>query len=105
MGIAAAAPDIRKALLIGLGVGVTILVLIPLTVTTFGIGPAGIIAGSAAAGLQSTIYGGLVPAGSAFASLTSTAMSGTLLEMAVLPAAIGAVGTGVVVGASTHDEN
>ncbi|KAG9081236.1 hypothetical protein FS749_007811 [Ceratobasidium sp. UAMH 11750] len=87
-------PHIRRRLLIGLGVGATILVLVPLGVATMGFGPAGIIGGSVAAGLQSALYGGFVPAGGAFATLTSVAMTGSVMEMVALPAAaIGGIGS------------
>ncbi|KAG9091158.1 hypothetical protein FRC06_000684 [Ceratobasidium sp. 370] len=87
----ASQPHIRR-LLIGLGVGVAILVLVPVGVATAGFGPAGIIAGSAAAALQSALYGGLVPAGGWFAGLTSAAMTGTVVQMVAVPAAMGVVG-------------
>ncbi|KAG8774457.1 hypothetical protein FRC12_001968 [Ceratobasidium sp. 428] len=97
-------PHVRRALLIGLGVGAAILVMVPLAVVTAGFGPAGIIAGSAAAGLQAALYGAAVPASGVFAGLTSAAMTGTLVEMAVVPAAIGALGAVRIVERS-HNEN
>ncbi|KAG8743860.1 hypothetical protein FRC10_011328 [Ceratobasidium sp. 414] len=84
-------PRIRRKLLIGLGVAAAILVLVPLGVATAGFGPAGIIAGSVAAGLQSALYGGLVPAGGLFAGLTSVAMTGVVMEMVAVPAAVAGV--------------
>lgn len=48
-------------------------------IMSLGFGPAGIIAGTAAAAFQSFMYGGFTPAGGLFATLTSMAMVGTLM--------------------------
>ncbi|KAJ0120876.1 uncharacterized protein J7T55_015612 [Diaporthe amygdali] len=48
-------------------------------ILVIGFGPAGVIAGTAAAAFQSFMYGGFTPAGGLFATLTSMAMVGTLV--------------------------
>ncbi|CAF9912832.1 MAG: hypothetical protein ALECFALPRED_008318 [Alectoria fallacina] len=46
-----------------------------------GFGPLGVGAGSLAAAFQSAVYGGFVPAGGLFATLTSMGMLGTLTPL------------------------
>lgn len=52
-----------------------------------GFGPAGIGAGSVAAGFQSWMYGGFTPAAGVFATLTSVGMLGLLMPVGALFAA------------------
>ncbi|KAB5593738.1 hypothetical protein CTheo_2818 [Ceratobasidium theobromae] len=73
--------DVRLALKI-IGVGILAFLLVLLIVYGFGFGPAGIIAGSAAAGAQSFFFGAFVTAGSWFAVMTSLAMTGSILWVA-----------------------
>ncbi|KAJ4291275.1 hypothetical protein N0V88_006277 [Collariella sp. IMI 366227] len=53
-----------------------------------GFGPAGIVAGSFAAGFQGLMYGGFTPAGGIFAALTSMGMLGMLMPAAVIVAVV-----------------
>ena len=59
--------------------------------TLFGFGTAGVVAGSLAAATQATI--GNVTAGSAFATLTSLGMTGTLTTTAAGGGITAAIGT------------
>ncbi|QRV85366.1 interferon-induced 6-16 family protein [Ceratobasidium sp. AG-Ba] len=97
-------PHIYRRIFVGLGIAGAMLLIVPLTVTTLGSGPAGIIAGSAAAGIQSVFYGGFVPAGGLFAALTSNGMTGALVELATVPATIAAVSS-VVFYHNRHSED
>ncbi|KAF4612542.1 hypothetical protein G7Y89_g15590 [Cudoniella acicularis] len=66
---------------------------------TLGFGPAGIVAGSIAAGFQSWMYGGFTPAGGLFATLTSVGMLGIAMPPFALIAALVATIVSVVVWA------
>ncbi|KAI5928111.1 hypothetical protein F4810DRAFT_706004 [Camillea tinctor] len=61
-----------------------------------GFGSGGVVLGSIAAGVQSILYGAVVPAGSLFSTLTSMGALGTLVPAA---ATFGAVAGSVVAGA------
>jgi hypothetical protein len=91
--------DVQLALKI-IGIGTLVFLFILLGMFTFGFGPAGIIAGSplfsafgaipdyhvsigsAAAGIQSAVFGAAVPAGSWFAVMTSLGMTGGFIWIA-----------------------
>lgn len=62
-----------------------------------GFGPLGVGAGSLAAAFQSVVYGGFVPAGGLFASLTSMGMLGTLAPLFLGVAALVATAVTVMV--------
>ncbi|PKX89357.1 uncharacterized protein P174DRAFT_445899 [Aspergillus novofumigatus IBT 16806] len=66
-------------------------------IMSLGFGPAGVVAGSLAAGFQSFMYSGFTPAGGIFATLTSMAMLGTLMFPAALVAFILATGVSALV--------
>ncbi|EKG14162.1 hypothetical protein MPH_08665 [Macrophomina phaseolina MS6] len=55
---------------------------------SLGFGPAGILPRSAAAAFQSFVYGGFIPAGGVFATLTSLAMQGYLAPAMAMIAGI-----------------
>ncbi|KAF8708345.1 hypothetical protein RHS03_03397, partial [Rhizoctonia solani] len=75
--------DIRMRLLIAAAVGAGVAIAVPVTIATFGFGPAGVAAGSAAAAWQSIAYGGLVPAGSVFAILQSIGATAGAAQLGV----------------------
>jgi len=67
-----------------------------------GFGPAGVLAGSAAAWFQSAIYGAFTPAGGLFAVLTSVGMMGIACPPAILLAVvIASAVAGIVWGAQS----
>ncbi|TLD19731.1 hypothetical protein PspLS_09399 [Pyricularia sp. CBS 133598] len=72
---------------------------IMLIFSTIGFGPAGVIAGTFAAGVQSWMYGGFTPAGGLFAVFTSMGMLGVLLPAAAIFAAFAASGIAALVWA------
>ncbi|KAK3294640.1 uncharacterized protein B0H64DRAFT_191615 [Chaetomium fimeti] len=53
-----------------------------------GFGPAGVVAGSIAAGFQSFMYAGFTPAAGIFATLTSMGMLGVLMPAVVIAAVV-----------------
>ncbi|KAG8779006.1 hypothetical protein FRC12_024689 [Ceratobasidium sp. 428] len=81
-------PHIRRRILIIAGVGLVIFLLVVIGVTTFGFGPAGVVAGSAAAATQSAVFGAFVPAGSWFAVMTSIGMTSGILPLIAAGAAL-----------------
>ncbi|KAJ1300674.1 hypothetical protein OPQ81_002322 [Rhizoctonia solani] len=89
-----------KVVGIGVGTGVAVFVAPPL----LGFTTAGVAAGSAAALIQSVVYGGAVQAGSAFATMQSVGATATIVP--ALVAGSGAAGVaGVVVAAEGGDNN
>ena len=68
-------PHIIFALKI-IGIIILVTLLVVFCVYTFGFGPAGIVAGSAAAATQSALFGASVTAGSWFSIMTSLGMTG-----------------------------
>lgn len=96
---AAFQPSFNKSLLFlaGLFAGV-----VSIGLSLFGFGSSGIVAGSAAAAMQSTI--GNVAAGSAFATLQSLGASGTFVAVGTLGAGAAGVGAGLLaLGDSPYD--
>jgi len=68
-----------------------------LVLFALGFGPAGIIAGSLAAGFQSWMYGAITPAGGVFAVLTSIGMMGIFATPHVIGAlVVASLVTGIV---------
>ncbi|KAB5593741.1 Transmembrane protein [Ceratobasidium theobromae] len=76
--------DVRNVLIVWFVV-FWICLFIPLLL---GFGPAGVIAGSIAAGFQSAAYGAFTPAGGLFAVLTSVGMLGIASPPAVITAVV-----------------
>ncbi|KIM83567.1 hypothetical protein PILCRDRAFT_819207 [Piloderma croceum F 1598] len=68
-----------------------------------GFGPAGVLAGSMAAGFQSWMYGGFTPAGGVFAVLTSIGMIGVFQPVPVASASVIASLVTVVVAGVRRD--
>ncbi|KAH6856415.1 hypothetical protein B0I37DRAFT_367334 [Chaetomium sp. MPI-CAGE-AT-0009] len=62
-----------------------------------GFGPAGVVAGSAAAAFQSYMYGGFTPAAGIFATLTSMGMLGVLVPAVAIIAELVATAVAVTV--------
>ncbi|KAG8774456.1 hypothetical protein FRC12_001967 [Ceratobasidium sp. 428] len=95
-------PHIRRRLIIIAVVGLIIFLLVIIGVTTFGLGPAGVVAGSAAAATQSAVFGAFVPAGSWFAVMTSIGMTGMLPLIAAGAALLGMGGVATYFGFQDH---
>ena len=83
-----------KCIGVGLFVAGTIVSGGALAVTAVGFGASGIVGGSIAAGIQSSI--GNVAAGSNFANMQSAAATGTVARMGLAGGAVAATGAGVV---------
>ncbi|KAH7333652.1 hypothetical protein B0J17DRAFT_721544 [Rhizoctonia solani] len=89
-------PHIRRRLLIAAAIGAGVAVLVPLSIVTFGFGPAGVAAGSLAAFWQSAAYGGSVATGSAFATLQSLGMTAGAVHLGLGMGGLAALGFVVV---------
>ncbi|CAE6335773.1 unnamed protein product [Rhizoctonia solani] len=92
----ASQPHIRRRLIIAAIVGVGVAILVPVTIATVGFGPAGVAAGSAAAAWHSAAYGGVVAAGSAFATLQSLGMTAGAINLGLGLGGLAALGVWVV---------
>ncbi|KAH0605439.1 uncharacterized protein H6S33_004661 [Morchella sextelata] len=67
---------------------VSIVVVVQLLTVVVGFGPAGVVAGSLAAGFQAYAYGAFTPAGGFFAFLTSMGMLGLMMPLGLLAGAV-----------------
>ncbi|CAE6509451.1 unnamed protein product [Rhizoctonia solani] len=85
-------PHIRRRLMIAAAVAAGIAVLVPLTIATAGFGPAGIVAGSAAAAWQSAAYGGFVASGSTLATLQWLGMTAGAIQLGIGAGGLAALG-------------